>query len=160
MTLLYWVVAVGTVVIVGWAIAARLVRRIPAIDFSDERVLLREWYESAAAFTPQHELHAHIIKHASELIAEIEGDGSYETWSASMHNLLAIYDAKHGVEPDTTLKLERMTAKFLSQPTDTAAPPRPVPARIVAAARGPSIEARRREAARVARAREESRWSY
>ena len=74
-----------------------------------------------------------------------------------MHNLLAIYDVKHGTRPDTELRLERMTAKYLKEPAGHVAPPGPVPERIVLQARGPLIEKRRlqwkREADEAARRR-------
>jgi signal transduction histidine kinase len=141
------VLLLGVAVLLIWA-ARRIVfqRRQRFIDLSDPEALYPAWIAQAAAAETAEALHVHIIKHAHELTAEIEGNGTYETWSASMHNLLAIYDLFHGVAPDTELKLERMTAKFMQDPVHHLPPPAPVPERIVSAARGPSIERRRRMA--------------
>lgn len=121
-------------------------RRADTIDLTNPRVLLTQWLSMATASTPVKDLHQHIIKHAGELTTEIEGNGSYETWSASMHNLLAMYDEAHDVQPDTSLRLERMTAKFLSNPGVFTAPPAPIPTKILEGAKGPLIEVRRKNA--------------
>jgi hypothetical protein len=101
-------------------------RRDKAIELSD-KALLNNWLAHAAAFTPQDEIHQHIIKHANELTGEY---GTRESWSASMHNLLSIYDKAHGVFPDDELRLARMTAKYLENPDKNTAPPSPLPERV------------------------------
>lgn len=143
MSPLLFITLLGGIVLGAWLLGRHLPAR--SVDLSIPSVLYSTWVAHAAAFENKRNLHLHIIKHAQELTDEIEGDGSYETWSASMHNLLAIYDCLHGVNPDVELKLERMTAKFLQDPVTHVPPPGPVPKRIVEAARGPKIEVRRRE---------------
>ena len=113
------------------------------VDLSDPAVLLKVWLSDAAAKETKEGLHQHIIKHAMELVGEVEETGTYESWSASMHNLLTIYDEFHYIFPDTDLQLERMTAKYISNPNEGTVPPTPLPSKIVAGARGPSIEVRK-----------------
>lgn len=94
----------------------------------ENSVLLKTWQFHAAAFQSNVTLHEHILKHAQELSGDY---GTYASWSASMHNLLAIFDAHHGVDPDIELQLERMTAKFLSDPNNQTPPPGPLPRAVV-----------------------------
>lgn len=115
------------------------------IDLRNPDVLLKVWLSDVAARETKEGLHQHIVKHAKELFGEVEETGTYESWSASMHNLLSIYDEFHGILPDTDLQLERMTAKYISNPNEGTTPPAPIPVKIVAGARGPSIEVRKAE---------------
>lgn len=109
------------------------------VDLTDPAVLLEHWIEQAASLENSRHLHDHIIKHANELAegAEREGDGSFETWAASMRNLLSIFDTFHGITPNTDLQLARMTAKFLSG-TGGSPPPHELPERIVRLALSPA----------------------
>lgn len=128
---LMWALTVGSYVVFGLILHRLPYRRQRGIDFSDPSVLLEHWILQAAALETKEALHAHIIKHANELITEIEGNGQYDTWAASMRNLLQIFEAFHAVSPDVDLQLERMTAKFLSG--RGTLPPAPVPEHIVRA---------------------------
>lgn len=138
-----WVSVIVLAVGLGALVAALLIARRRLVDLHNPEELWRTWVDHAASSEEQDTLHAHIIKHAHELVEEVRETQTYESWSASMHNLLAIYDSFHGVAPDAELKVERMLAHYLNDPTRTP-PPRPIPPHVIDNARGPSIEERRR----------------
>jgi hypothetical protein len=103
--------------------------RQQTIEINNES-LLESWLQHAAAFGTDVDLHLHIRKHADELLTG--GYGTYSSWSASMRNLLDIFNKAHGIEEaDVELRLSRMMEHYLRDPTKNTPPPGALPKSVV-----------------------------
>jgi hypothetical protein len=72
------------------------------------------------------DLPVHIAKHAGFDLQNYLADGRDLTlWAAGMQNLLDIFTALHGCRPTVRDQLERLQAKYDSNPSFNTAPPVP-----------------------------------
>jgi tRNA-dihydrouridine synthase len=82
--------------------------QLEAIALGDAEETLKLWISNAAASTSDKQLCRHFRKHIAELFDETKSRDERETWSATTHNLLDIYDRLHEIEHSPGLRVGRM----------------------------------------------------
>lgn len=100
------------------------VAQMEAIALGDAEETLKLWISNAAASASDGPLCRHFKKHITELFDEVKTQNDRESWSASTHNLLDIYDKLHGIEHSPGLRVGRMLLKYQSEPKDSTPPPK------------------------------------
>lgn len=95
------------------------------------------WIQKIAVSDEIADLHEHIIKHALELREPSRNPAS---WSASMHNLLEIFDAKHQVSNSTDVWIRTMETHYRKHQQTRTAPPGGTVPRYVRKGRPPKFD--------------------
>jgi hypothetical protein len=100
-------------------------------ESNENREVLNEWRKAAAFNTSPEALDEHILKHARELLTDVPSGelvDAAETaiaraaWSASMHNLLEIYDLHHEIHMTAKQQIVRMQQKWENHIAGESAP--------------------------------------
>ena len=78
----------------------------------------RKWISVIAKDETPRTIKQHIVRHAKEIYSE-----EPEIWSASMRNLIEIFDKIYKSNPSTKLKLERLHHKYKKNPKRYTSPP-------------------------------------
>jgi hypothetical protein len=71
---------------------------------------LKRWVRSAALKTPLDEIKRHIVAHAGDLFDETRNNPV--SWSASMHNLMAMFDTKTGARVRAGHQVYKFAKKY------------------------------------------------
>jgi hypothetical protein len=100
------------------------ITQLESIALGDAEETLKLWISNAAKGASDGPLCRHFKKHIAELFDEVKTQNDRESWSASTHNLLDIYDKLHGIEHSPGLRIGRMLLKFQSEPEGNTPPPK------------------------------------
>ncbi|MDO8574212.1 MAG: hypothetical protein Q7R86_01135 [bacterium] len=79
----------------------------------------RKWVKAIVKDETPATIKKHINRHAKEIYTK-----DPKRWSASMRNLVDIFDEMYQVKPSTSLKLERLHNKYRKNPRRYTPPPR------------------------------------
>lgn len=108
----------------GKTTRAKEFEQLESIALGDAEETLKLWISNAAAGASDGPLCRHFKKHIAELFDEVKTQNDRESWSASTHNLLDIYDKLHGIDHSPGLRVGRMLLKFQSEPNGNTPPPK------------------------------------
>jgi hypothetical protein len=78
----------------------------------------RRWIRHITKDETFHTIRQHILRHSREVYKK-----DPKIWSASMRNLIEIFDGLHKLRPDTKLMLERLERKYRKNPKRYTPPP-------------------------------------
>ena len=84
----------------------------------EQNKLLNSWIKKILKDETSDSINQHIIKHVNEIF-----DKDPEQWSASMRNLLDIFNKINKIKPNTELRLERLNNKYSKNPKRVTSPP-------------------------------------
>lgn len=79
----------------------------------------RKWIKKIIRDETPVSVKKHIVRHSKEIFRK-----DPKKWSASMRNLLDIFDEMYKSHPDISHKLERLQSKYNKNPKRYTAPPR------------------------------------
>ena len=79
----------------------------------------KKWILKIAKDETERTIRKHILKHADEIHSK-----DPKEWSASMRNLIEIFDKIYKLKPNLKLRIERLNHKYKKNPKRYTAPPR------------------------------------
>jgi hypothetical protein len=88
----------------------------------EQRKYLDKWIKAIAKNkkTTELSIRRHIVRHAKETISKTV----LESWSASMRNLIEIYEFMHGIKPSLLRQIERLENKYKMDSNRYTPPPK------------------------------------
>jgi len=78
----------------------------------------KKWISAISNDETGRTIKRHIIRHAKEIYSK-----EPKVWSASMRNLIEIFDKVHKSKPSTKLKIKRLQRKYKKNPKRYTPPP-------------------------------------
>jgi hypothetical protein len=88
------------------------------LDQEGKKKYLKQWIREITKDETSLSIRRHIIKHAKEIFEK-----NPKEWSASMRNLIEVYEVMNKIRPSEKLRLVKLHKKYLRNPKRYTSPP-------------------------------------